>query len=84
MVAAFCLEHPADEIENTNASANESSYEDCNPKSDEDFETAISFVRRRRQLVLRKVWRRSVHTESNVQIRDCKYSVTIASAICNS
>ncbi len=84
MVAAFCLEHPADEIENTNASADEDSYKGSDPDADEDFETAISFVRWRRQLVLRKVWRRSVHTESNVQIRDCKYSVTIESAICNS
>lgn len=66
MVAAFCLEHPADEVENTNASADEDSYEGGYPKADEDFETPVSFVRWRGQLVLRKVWRRSVHTESNV------------------
>jgi hypothetical protein len=62
----FCLEHPADEINNTNTRADEYSYESYYPKANEDFETAISFVRWRRQLVLRKVWRRSVHTYSNV------------------
>lgn len=57
----FSAEKPTDQIITANYRTDQDRDQQNDPDADEQFELAVSVLIRRRKLVLRKIWRRSVH-----------------------
>lgn len=60
-IPKFSAEKPTDQIITANYRTGQDRDQQNDPNADEQFELAVSVLIRRRKLVLRKIWRWSVH-----------------------
>jgi len=63
------LEHPHEQIINTYPGRDQQQRGNKYSKADEQFEPAVAFIGRRRKLILRKIWRWSIHYSLKLAIR---------------